>query len=510
MRLVLKSVCAMTALAGALAAAAWAEAPVSQAEKACSALAGVAVKDMTVDSAVLKAANSAGNVPAHCEVTATLRPVKGSAIGIVIRLPEGWNGKLLGLGGGGWAGNVTLAYAAPNLAAGYATAQTDGGHAEPNAWNTDWATLPNGKPNMVALEDFSHRAIHLTTVAAKQLIAAYYGKPQSRAYFHGCSTGGRMALMEAQRYPEDYDGIIAGAPVYTLRTQSTSLLRSVALLGPNGHLSDAQISRIGQEVIKACDGNDGITDGIIGDPMSCTWDPAVLQCPASGGGADCLSPGQVKTVRTLYDGIKTRAGDYAGYPLLRGTEPQWSGPFVGGRTDAARGGMTGLRHAMMGDPAFDLDHYDAEKDQKTLENSLFAKIYQANNPDIARFTARGGKLILWHGTYDPGPSPVATIDYYQQMLRAMQGKLPAGSTKLEDHARLFIAPGVGHCRGGPGADRFDLVGALDAWVEKGTTPDRITASRADTPMTRPLCPYPSQPRHTGKGNPNDAANFTCG
>lgn len=272
-------------------------------------------------SASGKWVEEAGGLPGFCEVTATLSPVAGSTIGVVYRLPASWNGKVLGFGGGGWMGNTAVQTAAEGLRKGYATLQTDGGHPAGNVWDNSWAANPE------AAKDFSYRAIHEMTVAGKTLAAAYYGQPHRRAYYQGCSTGGRMGLMEAQRYPDDYDLISAGAPVYTLQTQTSAVLRGNTFTRGGGGFSPADLQLAQRSALKACDANDGLEDGLINDPRSCGWDPATIQC--SGAKTDtCLSAPQVTALRAVYEGVRAPDGEWAMLPMSRGGEAGWAA-FVG-------------------------------------------------------------------------------------------------------------------------------------------------------------------------------------
>ena len=492
------------ALSGSLCSASVLAAP---GEAACTKLSTAAVPNTKISSAKEVAASEAVKTPAFCEVTAVVSPVQGSHVGVVYRLPDNWNGKLLGLGGGGWAGNVHFEAAAQGLAKGYATAQTDGGHEATDLWNTTWAASP------AAVDDFAHRAIHVMTTTGKSVVAKYYGQSQKRAYFQGCSTGGRQALMEVQRYPDDYNGVIAGAPVYTLTTQTMGMLRSLAFSKPGASVTSAQLAHLNQAALAACDAQDGLKDGIVTDPRMCQLDPAVIQCKAGESGDSCLTPAQVAAVKTLYDGIKTSSGEYASYPISRGSELGWdrfistaqatTGPALA--TTVAGAGIGGLRTALFGNADFDLATFNPDRDYKVVRGSEFAKAYEAKNPNIAPFISKGGKLILWHGFDDPGPSPLATIDYYENVRKVTADK--AGP--LDASVRFFIAPGVYHCRGGPGADTFDSIAAMDEWVEKGKAPDTMLASRQDGKFTRPLCRYPKLPRYKGTGDANSAESFEC-
>lgn len=443
------------------------------------------------------AADATKRIPAFCEVQAVLTPAAGSRIGVVFRLPETWNGKLLGMGGGGWAGNVRLDAAAEGLQRGYATAQTDGGHPGTSPWDNKWVSNP------ASVTDFAYRAIHLMTATGKAVVAAYYGRPQTYAYYQGCSTGGRMGLMEAQRFPDDYDGIIAAAPVYSLQVQTSSLLRNQAFGAPGAGFTQAQLQLVNDAAVKACDMDDGLKDGLIAEPRSCGWKAATLQCkPGQAAGASCLGPAQVKALDTVYNGIRTPKGGWAAFPMNRGGEAGWA-MFVrtGNAPDATGGGgMVGLTPLLFGNRKIDVTKLTVG-DVAVARSSAFAKEYEAVDPDLRRFVASGGKLILWHGQSDPGPSPVGTADYY----KAVGAKVP----QADDSVRLFMAPGVGHCRGGPGADMPDTITALESWVEQGRAPATLISTRADGTLTRPFCPYPKQAHYAGTGDPNQPASWQC-
>jgi feruloyl esterase len=475
---------------------------------ACEALAAPGVFEKTsVTASKWMPADTAKNLPELCEVTGTAKPVAGSNITVVYRLPTNWNGKLLGLGGGGWAGNIRMETAAQGLQKGYATAQTNGGHDVSNVWETAWAANPE------AATDFSYRAILVMTDLGKQVVAKYYGQAHKRAYFQGCSTGGRQGLMEVQRYPKDYDGVIAGAPVYTLTTQTTSVVRNQVLSVPGASLTDAQLKRVNEAALAACDEKDGLVDGVVTDPRACSFDPASLQC-GSGPDANCLSAVQVKTIQALYSGRKNASGEVVAYGLTRGSEAAWP-VYISTRAPAdstawlnggAGQGLGGLRAQLFGNPDFDLKAFDPERDYRTLRASRFAAEYEAKDPDISPFINSGGKLLMWHGMDDPGPSALQTIDYYGRMRAATAPKVKS----LDASAQLFLLPGVYHCRGGPGADDVDFVEALDQWVEHGRAPTAMKATRSsDKAISRPVCAFPMFPRYRGKGDPAVAESFHC-
>ncbi len=441
---------------------------------------------------------AAEGLPAFCEVSATLRPASRSSIGVVYRFPESWNGKLLGLGGGGWAGNVGLPTAAEGLRKGYATLQTDGGHQGTNVWDNSWVANPD------AATDFSWRAVHEMTLAGKRLAADYYGREHQRAYFQGCSTGGRMALMEAQRFPEDYDGIIAGAPVYTLQVQTSAVLRNKTFSAGNGAagFSPADLQLAQNAALRACDGNDGAMDGLIADPRACGWQPRELQCTGAKS-ATCLAPAQVTALSTIYQGIRAPDNSWAMFPMSRGGEAGWS-LFVGtagtGEDATGGGGLGGLYPNILGRP-LDYAAFDPDREYSAVRASPFAQEYEAKNPDLSGFFGRGGKLLMWHGENDPGPSPVGSNDYAQAVIST--------NPEAQEQFAYFLLPGVEHCRGGPGADVVDTIDALDAWVEGGPAPEQVIGTKADGSLTRPHCAWPNVARYGGSGNANDPTSWNC-
>lgn len=484
----------MMASLGALTAALASPAQ-AQAGNSCAALAGAALGDHgKIESGTLVAADAKAGTPAFCEIKAALTPVAGSNIGVVYRLPETWNGKILGLGGGGWAGNVTMFAAQPGLARGYATAQTDGGHPGTSVWENSWTANPE------AAKDFSYRAIHEMTLAAKQIVQTYYGKPQARTYYQGCSTGGRMGLMEAQRFPTDYDGIIAGAPVYSLQVQTSSLLRNKMFAAPGAGFTKAQLELVQSSVLASCGGT---KQGYIDSPRACRWDPKTIECKSGAAAGQCLAPAQVAALRTAYAGIRASDGSWAAFPLMRGGEAGWSAFIAtapGGVDATGGGGMLGLKPLLFGDKPVDLVNL-TPGDVLVARSSDFAKMYEATSPDVTAFTAHGGKLILWHGESDPGPSPVGTIDYYHAI-----GKAHPDAAK---NVRLFLTPGTGHCGGGPGLNRPDTLTALEQWIEQGQAPATVIATHDAGPITRPLCPFPAQAHFSGTGDVNDPKNYRC-
>jgi feruloyl esterase len=484
------------------------------ADPACAALAAPGLfKDMTVQSAQAYKLGAGSD----CEIKATLSPVPGSKIGVVYRLPMQWNGRLVGYGGGGWAGNVAFNTVREDLNRGYATMQTDGGHPSPAAFDASW-TAPNGKPDEVAMTDFSWRAVHQMTVTGKEVAAKYYGRPQDKAIFIGCSTGGRMALMEAQRFPNDYDGIVAGAPVYSFRVQLAEIYRDWVFSQPGAAFTPANLQLVNAAVLKDCDALDGVKDGIVSDPSACRFDPATLKCKPGQAAGACLTDAQVIALNRVYSEHKGSDGIVDIYPYSRGSEPFWP-TFQNTIADpkaAATARDLGLRAIMFGDPNFSFAAFDPTRDSPKARGGKYAKIYEADDPNLKPFLSKGGKLILWHGLYDQGPSPWGTVAYNQRM-HAATGALADADT------RTFLVPGVLHCGGGPGPSQIDWLGDMDNWIKTGTAPTQVIARTAPPPvrpdvpgaptpvktMVRPVCAYPVKARYDGKGDANVAASFSC-
>jgi feruloyl esterase len=272
-------------------------------------------------------------------------------------------------------------------------------------------------------------------------------------------------------------------------------------------LAPEHVPLIHQAVLTACDAPDGVVDGILTDPRACTWDPAELQCAAASSAAstECLSAAQVETVRRVYSGVRMRDGRFAAMPLMRGGESDWAVRMIG-TPNQPRGlnallGAPFMAFIAVGDPKYDFMTFDPDRDWEVLDGGIAAAEVHQQNPNIAPFVASGGKLLLWHGFNDPGPSPLSTIEYYEDVLDAV--------LEARDSVRLFLAPGVLHCGGGPGPDRFDALAALESWVERGIAPTSMLATKQNSPLSRPLCPYPELPRYKGTGDPNDAASFEC-
>lgn len=423
-------------------------------------------------------------------------------INFEVWLPRDWNGKFQGVGNGGLTGAINYPAMGRALAQGYATASTDTGHrTEQGFFEDEWL---EGHPER--LVNFAYRAHHLLAQSGKRITAAYYGKPSARAYFSGCSSGGWEGLSEAQRYPADYDGIVAGAPAINLvQVQSRGILvAQMTLKNPQGALTHDLALKLAAAAVAKCDAKDGLEDGIIDDPRHCDFDPAELQCK-SDSAKDCLTAEQVKTARTLYGPMKSPKGMQLYPGAAFGASPLAELPPASARS---KPGDAAISRMLPQPPSWDVNTFNPDRDIPALEKQLGSTL-DAMNPDLHAFEAHGGKIILYHGWADPLLSPYNTLNYYNHVVQTM-----GGAQATERFLRLFMVPGMEHCRGGPGPDSFDAVASLDDWVEHGAPPERIVASHAGkdgktVDRTRPLCRYPQVARYKGTGSSDEAASFTC-
>lgn len=466
---------------------------------------------------------------AYCQVEGEIANFDDgrSRIRFRLRLPDeaDWNGRFLVLGNGGSAGmfqGENRAQVALQL--GFATGQTDTGHTRdgPEDWMMHTAADGNVVPNSVAIEDFGHRAIHLTSAVGEQLVNAYYADGAEYAYYFGCSTGGRQGLKAMQRYPGDFDGIVAGAPVFSLTRLNMSqvwLAQQNTRLAEEGEsLAPAQIDLIHESALAACDADDGIADRIIDDPRQCGFDPGVLQCSGSEAPPMCLSERQLDFVRSVYEGPVTAAGEriYAGrLPGGEGNGRQGWQALLG--SDCHNAEATGrcdmVARAWFQDPDLDLvSTFDIDDPAHVLaaDTSFYSGVTRADNPDVTPFVQRGGKAILYHGWTDPGVTPMTTVQFYEAMEDTVSRK--RGSDDFRDHVRLFMAPGMAHCGGGEGPNNYtaSALEALDAWVSDGEAPDAIVATHEERGISRPWCPYPQVARLSDPNlDPNEAESFRC-
>jgi feruloyl esterase len=477
-------------------------------QQPCEALTTISLPRVTLTTVEFVAAGAAPGrgrggpaapLPAHCRIAATLAPSADSHIEMELWLPvENWNGKFLALGNGGWAGSLSLDAMAAGLRRGYATASNDTGHKGGSA------AFAVGHPEK--LVDFAYRAMHEMTVHSKSMIRAFYGRAPQLSYYQGCSTGGRQGLMSAQRFPDDFDAIIAGAPVHNMVHLNVSQVGiQVAMLKNPAALVPADKKAIfANAVVAACDQRDGVKDGIISEPRACNFDPAVLACKG-GDSPDCLTAAQVENARSAWAPFRSSGGALVYPGRSPGFESGWRIPAPGAPLNPLFTDMP--RFIGRQDPNWDPMTFDLEKDLAlALKNG---GVVEATDPDLAKFKARGGKLLLYHGWADPGPAPENTINYYDAVHTRLRGS-------QDDWMRLFLMPGVGHCGGGVGPDQADFLGALERWREKGAAPAQIIATRpagrgagARPAMSRPLCPHPQVARYKGSGSTDDAASFAC-
>ncbi len=497
----------------------------------CTDISLLKLPAVTITSAAeVPAAAGQARIPAYCQVkgSVTTPGMSGepdNQVRFEVDLPATeWNGKLYFAGGGGFvAGRSNKAV----MAQGYASAYTDAGHENPSAFDATWAGN-----SLTRKVDFFYRGIHVATVAAKGIAKAFYDKPLERAYFVGCSTGGRQAMMEAQRFPEDYDGIVAGAPAvdFTGLMLEFSWNQRALLASAASYIPATKLPLIAKAVLAECDARDGLADGLIGDPRKCQFNPASLLCHA-GDATDCLTSAQVETLRKLYAGPSTSSGRqiFPGMPMGHENTPNYSA-YVFGNTPPVAGPNGTLTYTgdyikdstvaalefefqeqflryegfRAGNPAYDWRTFNFDKDLGKVAE--LAKLHNALDPDLSRFQKRGGKLILYNGWSDPVVPPVRIVQYYEKVESVMSPE------RTRTFARLFMAPGMNHCGGGPGPNSFDTLGTLDRWVEQGAAPDRMVASHSTNRVvdrTRPLCPYPQVAKWKGSGSIDDAANFEC-
>ncbi len=434
-------------------------------------------------------------LPAFCRVAATVTPVPGSEIEFELWLPkQGWNGRFVGVGDGANMGAIHHWDMAPYLAAGYAVANSNTGH--------DGGPIDGGfMRRHEALVDFAGRSEHEMTVKAKALVAAYYGRSPDHAYFTGCSTGGRQALAEAQRYPNDYDGISAFAAVANWVPLNTWALYVERILTDKSvPMLTGKLTMIRDAAVVACDNLDGVTDRVVEDPRACRFDPAVLACKAADG-PDCLNEAEVTAVQRLYAGpANPRTGERLYKPGPPTGETVWA--FY--TPDMLPFADEYFPNAVFDDPDWKISDFDFDADV-TRTREADGGLMSPRNPDLSAFAAHGGKLLMLHGWSDGAVSPFDSISYYESVRDKM-------GSDAESSVRLFMLPGVEHCSGGEGPDRVDELAALQSWVEDGRAPERILASRqlpdART-RTRPLCAYPQVARYDGAGSTDEAQNFTC-
>ncbi len=477
----------------------------------CDALKKLNLPELRFTSMEAKPAGEDAKV-AHCEAEGLI----GDEIGFVVVLPEAasWNGKFFMGGVDGFAGsyNVRGLYGALNR--GYAAIMTDTGH-RANGIRAGWAlNHPERRVN------YGYLGVHRTAVTGQAIVREFYGNAAEHSYFSGCSNGGRQAMMEAQRYPKDFDGIIAGAPAHDLTGILAAFTYNMQRIFPDPNdLKNPVITEDNRKLLQAtileqCDAGDGVADEILDDPRTCAFKLSNLPlCPGGESAPHCVTIAQREAIAAVYEGPKNKNGPiFFGFPAGGEAETDGWAPWITGPAPQLSEfnepslqfgfGTQGFKYLVFGDPEFDYTTYDFDNfEHDTAELSSIA---DAVNADLSGLRDAGGKLLLWHGWADPALTALASVDYYESAK-----KLDAGA---DNYLRLYMLPGVFHCSGGPGPDRVDWLDALEAWVERGEVPGKLTASKVkdgETTMTRPLCVYPERAVYRGSGDANDAANFEC-
>ncbi|MEJ2009509.1 MAG: tannase/feruloyl esterase family alpha/beta hydrolase [Acidobacteriota bacterium] len=508
----------------------------SFAQQSCESLSRLKLPQTTISMAVsvpagefplpnaLPGNHSSVKVPAFCRVAGVIKPTADSDIRFEVWMPNrNWNGRFDGVGNGGFAGSIGYAGLAAAVRAGFAAASTDTGHAG-EATDARWAL---GHPQKIV--DFGYRAIHLTAVTGKAIVRKFYGASPHRSYFASCSNGGRQALMEAQRFPRDYNGIIAGAPAnfWTHLLASAIWISQATLDNPASYIPPGKLPAISHAVLAACDAQDGVKDGILNDPRQCHFNPETLLCKGADSNA-CLTAPQITALKKIYAGPSNRKGEKIFPGFMPGGEPgpdgwpTWmTGPAPEKSLQYAFG--TQFYSNMMFDNAkwnFRTLNFGADT---RLTDRKMGPILNATNPNLTAFKSHGGKLILYHGWSDSAIPPLNTVNYYKSVLARM------GRESTQAFVRLYMVPGMQHCGNGPGPSSFgawpsadanpkdSMFGALEQWVEHGVAPRTIIATKNAQPwnpasaveMTRPLCPYPEIAKYKGSGDIHQAANFFC-
>jgi hypothetical protein len=475
--------------------------------RSCESLTAVTLPNTTIVSAAVDAGDA--TTPASCRITAIVtHPPAGDAVKVFIGLPlENWNGRFQGVGGGGFSGGSPQGVRQP-LTAGYAAGATDTGH---EGGRGSFALDAAGRLNWQLIRDNAHLGIHDMTVIGKALTREFYGNAPRYAYFNGCSTGGRQGLMEAQRYPADYDGILSAAPAINWPKLHVGQLWGPLLMLEARHFVPAcRFAAATAAAVAACDTIDGVKDGVIEDPVRCTYDPKALVGTAA---AECgaFTDADAAVVRAIWEGPRRRDGTFLWYGLARGADISALSGTAGTPLTARPSTITldWWRYFLTQNPQWDwttLTHaaYEQFWDQSVEE---FGAVIGTDNPDLSAFRGRGGKILMWHGQSDQLIYPGGTVEYYRRVQQM------GGRAKTAGFIRLFMAPGVGHCSGGPGpapAGQFD---ALVKWVEHGQAPETLTAVRRDQTgavvRSRPLCQYPLVARYKGRGPTDDAGSFEC-
>jgi feruloyl esterase len=465
----------------------------------------VALPNTTIESAIVDPNN-----PGICRVTAvTTHPPMGDKVRIWVGIPtSNWNGRFLGNGGGGFSGGNAASINQP-VGLGYASGATDTGH---EGGSGSFALDANGRLNWQLIRDNAHVGIHEMTVTGKALTEAMYGVAPRYSYFNGCSTGGRQGLMEAQRYPQDYNGIMSGAPAINWnKFHPQQLWGPVLMNSMENPVPECKLTAATAAAIAACDSIDGVKDGVIEDPKRCSYDPKAL-IGTSAGSCGSFTEADVTVIRKLWEGPRRQDGAFMWYGLPRGADLNalWTSRGTPTRPQAFGIAMEWFRYFLAQDPKLDAATITPDRYERFFDQSVeqYSQVIGTDNPDLSEFRNRGGKAIVWHGWGDQLITAEGTVDYYNRVTKQM-----GGPEKTAEFLRLFLAPGVAHCGGGTGPAPSGQLDALLAWVEEGRAPQTLTAIRRDQSgaitRSRPLCQYPQVAKYRGTGSTDDAANFAC-
>ncbi|HEU5195019.1 MAG TPA: tannase/feruloyl esterase family alpha/beta hydrolase [Methylomirabilota bacterium] len=447
----------------------------------------------------------------YCSVTGLVAPQ--NKFELRLPLPAEWNKKFFFAACGGFCGTVNGALCVPALERGYAAVTTNGGHESAPGFDGVWAA---NAPNLQ--EDFAWRGVHVVTLAAKDITTRYYGEAISRAYMSGCSKGGQAVLMEAQRFPEDFDGLMPVAPVYDYTGRSVIAAAWFAQAVSDGRggsvITPATVEAVHRSVLQHCGAQAGVDEGLVTDPASCTWKSSMIACAPGVENDQCLGPKQVHAIaRLMAPATNSRGEVIYRYPYVPGTETEWAGwnfPALRmGRTAPEFGNLKVadqyLKYLADATVRRNVDplKFDFDRDPATLGRAR--ALYDAASADLRAFKARGGRMLMWHGLADSGIAASASIGYYDAVVKELGGR-----AQTDDFFRLFLIPGVHHCGGGPGLSEFDTLTALEEWLEKGRAPDQVIASRSNAGVverSRPVYPYPVLAKYVGAGDPRDASSF---
>jgi|SRR5665213_162738 len=471
--------------------------------RTCESLAMVALPNTTIESAKVDANNA--NV---CRVTAiTTHPPAGDKVRIWVAIPmSNWNGRFMGTGGGGFVGGSEAGVNQP-LALGYAGGATDTGHA---GGSGSFAMDANGHLDWQLVRDNAHVGIHEMTVTGKALTQALYNAAPKYSYFNGCSTGGRQGLMEAQRYPDDYNGIVSAAPAINWpKLMMQSIWGTAVMNAAQDAVPACKLRAATAAAIEACDARDGVKDGVIENPAICNFDPKTLVGKPAGS-CGTFTEADADVIKKLWEGPRGADGTLIWHGQPWGADMTALSATRGNPLQPQAFTFTAdwIRYWLLQTPQFDANSLTPELFEHFWDQSIeeYGIVIGTDNPDLSAFRDHGGKIVLWHGWADQLITTQGTIDYYKRVLQQM-----GGAGKTAQFLRLFLAPGIGHCGGGPGAMPSGQLDALVSWVEDGKAPVTLPASKQTPsgPRTRILCQYPLVAKYKGNGSTDDAANFSC-